>query len=58
MSPVFVRRWSARLQAGPSRYCLKAQGLSLPLRPLARLAQDEERKCTGREARRGRRLGL
>jgi hypothetical protein len=31
--------------------------LHLPLRPHARLAQNEELGCTGREARRGRGLG-
>jgi bifunctional non-homologous end joining protein LigD len=30
--------------------CLQAQGLALPLRPLARLAQDKEPGCAGREA--------
>src|SRR6516225_6825879 len=29
----------------------QAQGFRLPFRSLSRLAQNEERKCTGREAR-------
>jgi thioesterase domain-containing protein len=33
------------------------QGLGLPFRPLARLAQNEERRCTGHEARSGGGLG-
>jgi hypothetical protein len=33
------------------------QALSLSIRPLARLAQDEERRCTGSEAGRGRGMG-
>src|SRR5262245_66404296 len=45
------------LQDGTRRHCLEAQGLCLPFRPLARLAQNEELGCTGREARGGRRLG-
>jgi hypothetical protein len=36
---------------------LRTQGLRLPLRPLARLAQNEELGCTGGEARRGGRMG-
>jgi len=35
----------------------KAKGLPLSFRPFARLAQNEERECTGREAGRGRGLG-
>jgi len=45
------------LQARPRRHCLEAQGLRLPFRPLARLAQNEKLGCTSREARRGRGLG-
>jgi hypothetical protein len=52
-----VDRVSARLQARARRRCLEAQGLSLSLRPLARLAQDEECKCSSREARSGGGLG-
>jgi ABC transporter substrate binding protein len=44
-------------QAWPRRRCLEAQRFRLPFRPLARLAQDEERGRAGREARRGRGLG-
>ena len=44
-------------KAWPRGRRLKAQGFRLPFRPLARLAQNEERKCTGREARRGGRMG-
>src|SRR5262249_50349679 len=39
------------LQAWPRRHCLEAQGFRLPFRALPRLAQNEERKCAGREAR-------
>src|SRR5262249_16323542 len=42
-----------RLQAWPRRHRLEAQGFYLPFRALARLAQNEERKCTGCEARSG-----
>ena len=35
----------------------KAKGLPLSFRPFARLAQNEERECTGCEAGRGRGLG-
>jgi hypothetical protein len=35
----------------------KRKDFRLPLRPLARLAQNEELGCTSREARRGRGLG-
>jgi bifunctional non-homologous end joining protein LigD len=45
------------LQAGARRHCLEAKGLGLPLRPLARLAQNEELGCPGSEARRRGRLG-
>jgi hypothetical protein len=34
-----------------SKACLEAQEFRLPFRPLARLAQNEERGCAGREAR-------
>src|SRR5262249_3015450 len=50
-------RFRPRLQDGTRRHRVEAQGLHLPLRPLARLAQDEEPGGTGREARRGRGLG-
>jgi len=43
--------------ARPGRHRLQAQGLKLSLRPLARLAQDEKRECTGCEARSRRGLG-
>src|SRR5262249_42361943 len=49
-------RLRPRLQAWPRRHRVEAQGLRLPLRPLASLAEDEEPGCTGREARRGRGL--
>src|SRR5262245_12098728 len=45
------------MQAWPRRYRLEAQGLCLPFRPLARLAQNEELRCTGGEARGRRGLG-
>ena len=45
------------LQAWPRRHRLEAQGLRLPFRSLARLAQNEELGCTGREAGRGGGLG-
>jgi hypothetical protein len=35
---------------GRRRYRLEAEGLCLPFRPLARLAQNEEPGCAGREA--------
>src|SRR5262249_60114647 len=41
----------ARLQDGTRRHCVKAQGLDVSLRSLARLAQNEELGCTGGEAR-------
>src|SRR5262249_583048 len=43
--------------ARPRRHHLQAQGLKLSLRPLARLAEDEEPGGSGGEARRRRRLG-
>src|SRR5215469_1015179 len=43
-SRLFGNRW-------PRRHRLEAQGLRFPFRPLARLAQNEKRKCTGSEAR-------
>jgi hypothetical protein len=42
---------------GLERYCDEAEGLAVPIRPLARLAQNEERRRTGGEARRGGKLG-
>ena len=45
------------LQDGARRYRVEAEGFRLPFRPLARLAQNEERRCTGAEARRGGRTG-
>src|SRR3954466_5366976 len=48
---------SPRLQVRPRRHRLEAQGLSISYRPLARLAQDEERRRTGSEARSRGRLG-
>jgi hypothetical protein len=41
----------------PFRPPAEAQGLCLPFRPLAGLAQDEELRCAGREARSARGLG-
>ena len=56
-----MRRWRdrlpPRLQDGPRRHRVEAQGLALPLRPIIRLAQDEEPGVCGGEARSGRRLG-
>jgi hypothetical protein len=52
-----VRLSSSRLQARPRRHCVEAQGFRLPLWPLARLAQNEEHGCAGRQAGSGRRLG-
>jgi hypothetical protein len=45
------------LQDGARRNRVEAQGLDVSLRPLARLAQNEERGCAGREARSRRELG-
>ena len=45
------------LRDGARRHCLEAARLTLPLRPLARLTQDEEPGCSGGEARRERGLG-
>src|SRR5262249_29841077 len=45
------------LQDGPRRYRLEAQGLCLPFRPLASLAQDEEPGGSGGETRSGGGLG-
>ena len=50
-------RLRPRLPARPRRHRLEAQGVRLPFRALPRLAQNEERKCTGREARSRRRMG-
>jgi len=50
-------RISARLQARRRRHSVKAQGLNLPLRPLARLAQNEEPGGAGRKTGRGGRMG-
>ena len=47
----------ARLPARPRRHRLQAQGLKLSLRPLARLAEDEEPSGSGGEARRRGGLG-
>src|SRR5262245_11270929 len=52
-----ARRLRPRLQAWPRRCRLEAEGLDLSLWPLARLAQNEELGCTGREARSGGGLG-
>src|SRR5215471_12349166 len=49
-------RLRPRLPARPRRHRLEAQGFRLPFRALPRLAQNEERKCTGCEA--GSRGGL
>jgi hypothetical protein len=57
------RRHPARVSVGifvmtcGRRHRVQAQGLALPLRSLAGLAQDEEPKCAGSEARGGGRLG-
>jgi bifunctional non-homologous end joining protein LigD len=48
---------SARLQARPRRHCLEAEGFALSFWTLARLAQNEERRCAGGETGRGRRIG-
>src|SRR5262249_40825912 len=45
------------LQAWPRRHCLEAEGLCLPFRVLARLAQDEESGLLGGEAGSGGGLG-
>jgi len=45
------------LQARPRRHCLEAQGLCLPFRTLAPLAQDEESGLLGGEEGGGRGLG-
>ena len=56
-----MRRWRdrlpPRLQDGARRHRVEAQGLALPLGPLARLAQDEEPGLCGGEARGRRGLG-
>ena len=52
-----ARRLPPRLQDGARRHRVEAQGLALPLRPLARLAQDEEPGVRGGEARSRRGLG-
>src|SRR5262249_30583655 len=44
------------LQAGPRGYRVEAQGLALSLWPLPLLAQDEGRRCSSSEARRGGRM--
>jgi predicted PolB exonuclease-like 3'-5' exonuclease len=41
----------------PNSIVFEVERLRLSVRPLARLAQDEERRCTGREARSRRGLG-
>src|SRR5262245_17059359 len=51
------RRVPPRLQARARRHRVETQGLALPLRPLARLAQDEEPGGTGGEAGSRGRLG-
>src|SRR5262249_34922119 len=50
-------RLRPRLQDGTRRHRLEAQGLHLPLRPLARLAQNEEPGGAGGEARGGGGMG-
>ena len=52
-----ARPSSPRLQDGARRHRVEAQGLALPFRPLARLAQDEEPDGAGGEAGGGGRLG-
>jgi ATP dependent DNA ligase domain len=42
---------------GLERHCVQAQGLALPLRPVAGLAQDEESGCARGEAGSGGGLG-
>src|SRR5262249_30488185 len=44
-------------QARPGRRCLEAQEFRLPVRPLGRLAQNEELGCAGRKTRGRGRLG-
>src|SRR5215813_13369779 len=51
-----VRPYATRVQARARRHRIEAPWLALPLRPLARLAQNEEPGCTGSKA--GRRGGL
>jgi hypothetical protein len=41
------------LQTLPRRHRIKAPRLALPLWPVAGLAEDEERRCSGSETRRG-----
>ena len=57
----FGRRRPDRLcpcvQDGARRHRVEAKGLFVSFGPLARLAQDEERRCTGCEALRGRGVG-
>jgi hypothetical protein len=56
----YRRRWSDRLrpclQDGDRRHRVETKGLGLPFRALARLAQNEESECTGRDT--GGRRGL
>src|SRR5262249_14786515 len=49
-------RLRPRLQDGARRHRVEGQGVALPLRPFARLAQNEELGGIGREARSGRGL--
>src|SRR5262249_15116257 len=56
ISKATARRLRPCLQDGPRRHRLEAEGLGLPFRPLARLAQNEELGCAGGEARGGRGL--
>jgi hypothetical protein len=57
ISRAMARRLRPSLQARPRRHSFQAEGLPLPFRPLARLAQNQERGCTCGEARGGRGLG-
>ena len=50
-------RVRARLQDGPRRHRVEAQGLALPQRPLTRVAEEQEPGLRGGTARGGGRLG-
>src|SRR5215813_8602181 len=57
LSKATARRLRPCLQDGARRHRVEAQGLGLPFRPLARLAQNEKLGCASREAGRRGRLG-
>ena len=48
---VLLLRGKCACKFGLEGIVLEAQGFRHPFRALPRLAQNEERKCTGREAR-------